>query len=210
MIQLPSEVRNLIYSFTVTFNHPIRPRFEYYEIANGFDAPERLYPVLDTALLTVKRQLSREATAILHRTNISIACDAFHLEASQACTQPSKEVCQPNDWDNAMRKPRLTRELINLGEPTRKAVVRDRFHRERLLRLKRLQEDDLYTSMISRIEEIYIRVDWIRPTSPFHVFVPSLSGRQLDKVIPMLKSLHVCLLQRRPSMIGTITLSFQL
>lgn len=75
LLKLPSEIRNIIYTHSVTSPCPLRP----YHLAskkvvrqwNGVDG-------INTALFRINHQVRDEALAIFHANNTGIVCDTTH------------------------------------------------------------------------------------------------------------------------------------
>ena len=156
--------------------------------------------VLDTALLTVNRQIYQEASAILYTKNIGVFCDSDHREIHRSSTYISGD---PN------RKPRMTRELNNLGEHTRN-FLREENNRRHLLRLKEFK-DGIYTSVMCRFHSIHIRVNWI-PRSQWNFWYigePDISTKpELDELVQMLEPFYEVLKEEGPHLRKSIKVFF--
>ncbi|KAK3175942.1 hypothetical protein OEA41_007264 [Lepraria neglecta] len=133
---LPPEIRDIIYSYAVVSEYPIRPDFEYYKIQGHSALVSAESPVIYWALLTVNRRISGEALAILNAKNAGIICDRYH-----------KSIIDTN---------------IDIGLSDNTHIGNRKRYEEHCLHHIKALQDGLHASMVSRLDTIHIWVDWIR------------------------------------------------
>ena len=183
-------------------------RNKYYKAIHRAVSNPALLALL--ALLTVNRQIYQEASAIFYTKNVGVICDSDHQEIHHSSTQTSGDPNRPSEWDLAMRKPRMTRELNNLGEQTRNFLLGEENNRHRLLRLKEFK-DGIYISVMCRFHSIHIRADWIfrNHWSPWYPDKPNTATNpKLDGLVRMLEPFYEVLKDERPHLRKSIKVSF--
>ena len=188
-LDLPSEVRNMVYGYLVVSPSSIHPYLP--------DQPAGLHTnPINTALLAASRQINRESTAVFSLKNVGTICNWHHLRVVRNCTSKWHFSGGPNSWDR-----RLERELRSLPE-------RD-YHWERLLRIKALK-DDLFWHMISRLHRVLIKVNWI-DTRKVRTYVHHrciwLSYER--PLIHMLRPFRDLVMRGEANMLNTVVISFR-
>ena len=144
-LDLPSEIRNMVYGYLVVSQSSIQPYLPH-QPAGLLTNP------INTALLRASRQINQEATAVFSLKNVGTICNRHHLWVMQTCTSawPSNE--GKIDWGLNIQDRHLERGM-------RSPAAGDH-HWQRLLRIKALR-DDLFWDMISRLHRVLIKVNWI-------------------------------------------------
>ena len=142
--------------------------------------------------------------------NVGVICDSDHQEIHHSSTQTSGDPKRPSEWDLAMRKPRMTRELNSLGESTRNFLLREENNKHRLLRVKEFK-DGTYMSVMCRFHSIHIRVDWICRShrNPwYHNERDITMNPKLDELVRMLEPFYEVLKEEGPHLRKSIKVSF--
>ena len=203
-LDLPVEVRNLIYSLWVSSPTPIRPYFpEQNKRGNGNP--------INSALLAASRQINQEATAVFKSKNVGAICNLDHLWVVRNCTTASPTKRWLRKWDLNERNGRLEEALERLAIHYEPSILRCNGFRDwqRLLRIREYN-DDMFWYMISRLNHVLINVDWIDARffgiHPMHWH--NWSWCEL-RVIYMLRPFHELVLKGEASTLNTVVMSLQ-
>ena len=203
-LDLPVEVRNLVYSLWVLSPTPIHPNFPDQDL-RGYSNP------INSALLAASRQINQEATAVFKSKNVGAICNTHHLWIVRNCTTQSPFKRIPNDRDLNERDRRLEEALERLATHYEPSIHRFNSFREwqRLLCIRE-RNDDMFWGMISRLDHVLINVDWIDARffgiHPMHWH--NWSWCEL-RVIYMLRPFHDLVMRGEASTLNTVVISLQ-
>ena len=209
-LDLPVQVRNLIYSLWVSSPTPIHPYFPYRNYPY-FHYPRRDNNPINSALLAASRQINQEATAVFKSKNVGVICDLQHDWNVHHCTLPSIFKRLPNDWDLNEHDRRLEDALWDLAahyEPSTRLSATSREWRD-LVRIRE-RNDDMLWSMISRLDHVLINVNWI--DARFFGILP-MHWHHWHKcelrVIYMLRPFHDLVMRGEASTLKTVVMSLR-
>lgn len=154
-LDLPSEIRDMVYGYAVVSRRPIHPYFPDQNQV-GYRHP------INSALLAASRQINQESTAVFKSKNVGAICNIHHVWAVHNCTTPPPIKRGPKDWDLNTRNRWLEKELERLATyygPSTDPV--DSFDEcQRLLRIRE-RRHDMFWDMISRLHHVRINVNWM-------------------------------------------------
>ena len=203
-LDLPSEIRDLLYGYSVVSPTPIHPYFPDQNHV-GYRHP------INSALLATSHQINQESTAVFRQKNVGAICNSHHLWVVRNCTTPSAAKRGPKDWDLNVRDRRLEGLLdilaTDYGPSLHLAESVQEWHR--LLRIRE-RKDDMFWATISRLHHVLIRVDWIDPRffelHPMHWNIWSFCGFPL---LYMLRPFHDLVMRGEANSLNTVVVSLQ-
>lgn len=199
-LDLPIEVRNLIYGLWVVSPTPIHP---YFPDRN----PGGYSNAINTAILAANPQINEESTAVLEFKNTGVICNKRHLWLLRRSFRPPPSERGPNDQDlNTQAGPFDELDSIARDYMSR-PVVSDQ-ERESLLRIKSFEEDKFW-NMISRLHHVRIKVNWLdaRPIGPYVLHRAVWLTCELILIF-MLQPFHDLVMRGAVNMLDTVVISF--
>ncbi len=202
-LDLPSEVRNMVYGYLVVSPSSIHPYFRD-QTAGAHSNP------INTALLAASRQINHESTAIFSLKNAGTICNRHHRGLVRHCTSSPPFRRGPNDWVLTPQDRHLKRGLTSLADEVARSDLTKRDHKQQqLLRIKALK-DDMFWHMISRLHRVLIKVNWIDTkrvrTYVHHRCIWVSYERPL---IHMLRPFRDLVMRGEANMLNTVVISFR-
>ena len=198
-LDLPLEVRNLIYRLWVVSPTPIHP---YFPDRN----PGGYSNAINTAILAANPQINQESTAVLEFKNIGVICNKRHLWFLRRCFRPPPPERGPNAQDlNTQDGP--FGELDSIARDYMSRPVVSDLERESLLRIRSFEEDKFW-NMISRLHHVRIKVDWIdaRPIGTYVLHRAVWLCCELILIF-MLQPFHDLVMRGAVNMLDTVVIS---
>ena len=194
-LDLPAEIRNMVYGYLVVSPSSIHPHLPD-QLTRGHTNP------INTALLAASRQINQEPTAVFNLKNVGTICNRHHLWLERReCTSAALISRGPNHWDLDKQDMRLDREVRSLAAGDHKW--------QRLLRTETFK-DDMFWVMISRLHRVLIKVNWIdtrRVRTYIHHRCIWVSYER--PLLYMLRPFRDLVMEGEANMLNTIVISFR-
>ena len=194
-LDLPAEIRNMIYGYLVGSPSSIHPHL-LDQATEGHTNP------INTALLAASRQISQESTAVFNLKNVGTICNWHHLWlVRRDCTSAALISRGSNDWDLDTQDRRLEREVRSLAARDHKW--------QRLLRTETFK-DDMFEVMVSRLHRVLIKVNWV-DTRKVRTYIHhrSIWMSYERPLIYMLRPFCDLVMEGEANMLNTIVISFR-
>ena len=203
-LDLPSEIRDMVYGYAVVSRRPIHPYCPDHNFV-GYRHP------INSALFAVSRQINQEATAVFKSKNVGAICNAHHSWVVKICTTPPPVQRGSKDWDLNMRDTWLEKELKRLTTSYGPSIdlVDSCDEWQRLLRIRE-RKHDIFWDMISRLHHVRINVNWIdaRLIKLYPMAWDSWSHCELP-LIYMLRPFHDLVMRGEASTSNTVSISLK-
>jgi hypothetical protein len=145
-LDLPGEIRNVIYEFSVATPYRIRP-------SHTTQTNDRCPDGINTALLLVNKRIYHEVSGVLNSKNTDVVCDELHSDFYLINSHRSIR----RDFSRTQRF-KVSRWLLRSPKHLEFYIN----YRRHIPSTKRLEgREHLYSSMIRRLDRIHIWVDWL-------------------------------------------------
>ena len=191
-LDLPGEIRNMIYEYSVASAHRLRP-------SHLFGHTNRYPDSINKALLQVNKKIYHEAPGIFNSRNTGVVCDTAYSNLIRVPPSPC-----PGEiiWARILERRLVNSEVTGLSEATRTLTW---FEVQNSVPIRELKEI-IYPYMICCLDRIHVRVDWF--CMMFDRADIKWMRSELNKLAQLLGPMHELIINEGPDPRKVVKVSF--